>query len=628
MIRDFTLHGELGEKIAYYATIVGRNLDRELYSFELGGREDPFAIRFFSRGQELTLQSEGVAYRGTGGSLCEYMFGVDLPYDDLTKSDVCNRLTLHGALEDLGGEGLRFTARTEGRESYDSVFLNGNAVTNYFYFVSPADPKLQVFDIQRELLRLAGKKLKRLPLGRDRAAVLSEVAHSLLEWMIDYDPTVFVVQLVHKVHGKYAAECHKEFLEHHDLAGPREVGLVARAQALGIDQYTRERIKIDTIYRHPDNKLVIDEYKKLLVEASTLPIVPPELVARLARLRTLSVRRRIPEVILKKLDYRFPLQVVGDERGGEPDYLGQIRSVLEGLFLSARTHGPLEPGDLETLIRAKHRASLTRDAAFEGLLLETGRRIDEASGRGETHLSGIEHFSTIITYFDRYDACGEMVNRLAFIGESSLASERVRSLRNHREAFDQVRPGLFEECFFEPVSRNLYLSAFGRQKIAALRETLSEMAEGDVTAGEAARRLDAIALKEKHYNLLTIYFRNNLKLVSLYKSGEPIEAIHQKVNSELFVRGLIKEMLPIDRFHTALQHVLEEDLYTNEVLPEIIDRKNEALRIDFFENSGLDLFRIEELEKEYLERNRLPVDTLAAIETLSFGPKRRARAGF
>jgi len=41
-----------------------------------------------------------VRYSGNGGSLCEYMFGVDLPLKDLLRKDVSNRLVMYGAFYD------------------------------------------------------------------------------------------------------------------------------------------------------------------------------------------------------------------------------------------------------------------------------------------------------------------------------------------------------------------------------------------------------------------------------------------------------------------------------------------------------------------------------------------------
>ncbi|MCB0220998.1 MAG: TIGR04442 family protein [Chrysiogenetes bacterium] len=616
MIRDFTLHGQVDERIEYYAMVMGPNLERHLYSFELGGTDDDYVVRFFSRGNELTLDGEGVTFRGTGGSFCEYMFGVDLPYDDLTRADVCNRLIVHGALQDMGGDGLKFTARTAGRESYDSIFLNGNAVSNFYFFISPSDPAMSVLEIQRELLRLTGKKLKRLQLSSQREGGLSHVTHSLMEWLGDLAPNLFVIELTNRTHRTYYDECRQAFLDDHDLIGAVEVGLVARAQELGIDQYTRERIKIDMVYKHPENKSLIDEYKRLLVEASTLDVVPTEVVARLSRLRTLSLRRRIPEVILTKLDHKFPLSARQDT--GEPvaDHFEEARTILEGLFLTGTEHVDHDKRDLESLIRAKHRATLTHASKFEEILLETGRRIDEAADRDEAPPEAVQQFTTVVTYFDRYDACSETINHLSFIGESSLQPERIRSLRNNYEAFNQIKPGLFEECFFGPLLENKYLSGYGRKKIQTLQNGLKDLTQGEESYSSVAERLAAIAQQEKNYNLLGTYFRNNMQLAYLYKSGEPADRLHQKVTTDLFVRGLIKEPIPLDIFHVALQHILEEDFYVTEVLPQIVGRKDTKLRLDFLTNSGLDLFRIEELEKEYLERNRFPEESLPPIETL------------
>lgn len=614
MIRDFTLHGEVDEHIEYYAMVMGPGLERHLYSFELGDRDDDYVVRFFSRGNELTLDSEGVTFRGTGGSFCEYMFGVDLPYDDLTRADVCNRLIVHGALQDVG-EGLKFTARTAGRESYDSIFLNGNAISNFYFFISPGDPSLSVLDVQRELLRLTGKKLKRLKLASQHDGGLSHVAHSLMEWLQDLSPNLFVIELSNRTHRTYYDECREAFLHDHDLTGAMEVGLVARAQELGIDQYTRERIKIDMVYKHPENKSLIDEYKRLLVEASALDVVPPEVVARLSRLRTLSLRRRIPEVILTKLDHKFPLSARQDSTS-RAGHFEEARTILEGLFLTGTEHVEHDKRDLESLIRAKHRATLTHASKFEEILLETGRRIDEASERGEAPPEAVNQFTTVVTYFDRYDACSETINHLSFIGESSLQPERVRSLRNNYEAFNQIKSGLFEECFFDPLLENKYLSAYGRKKIQTLQQGLRDLTQGEESYSSVAERLSAIARHEKNYNLLGTYFRNNMQLAYLYKSGEPADRLHQKVTTDLFVRGLIKEPISIDIFHVALQHILEEDFYVTEVLPQIVGRKDYKLRLDFLTNSGLDLFRIEELEKEYLERNRFPEEALPPIETL------------
>ncbi len=87
------------------------------------------------------------------------MFGVDLPLKDLLRKDVSNRLVMYGAFYD-NDENITFTNTTAGNESFDHVFLTGNAVSNYFFFVHSSFKK-EIKDIQRDILKHIGKQLKR-----------------------------------------------------------------------------------------------------------------------------------------------------------------------------------------------------------------------------------------------------------------------------------------------------------------------------------------------------------------------------------------------------------------------------------------------------------------------------------
>ncbi|HSQ78481.1 MAG TPA: TIGR04442 family protein, partial [Nitrospirota bacterium] len=125
MIHEIKLNGKANEKLDYYVTITGADLSGR-YFYECL----PDGDRFFSGGNEFVIQRDGVRYMGTGGSLCEYMFGVDLPLKDLLRKDVSNRLVMYGAFYDKA-DNITFTNNTAGKESFDQVFLSGNAVSNY-----------------------------------------------------------------------------------------------------------------------------------------------------------------------------------------------------------------------------------------------------------------------------------------------------------------------------------------------------------------------------------------------------------------------------------------------------------------------------------------------------------------
>ena len=54
-------------------------------------------------------------------------------------------------------------------------------------------------------------------------------------------------------------------------------------------------------------------------------------------------------------------------------------------------------------------------------------------------------------------------------------------------------------------------------------------------------------------------------------------------------------------------------MYIHNLLPQIIAEKNSSLREDFLENSGLDRFYVEELEREFFELNGLNLEELYQI---------------
>src|SRR6266550_4104153 len=151
MIRAIVHQGSIGPSTEYFAVIAGPDVDRRFFFEQIGtGRGD--VIRYFGGSSEIVLNPEGVRFRGNGGIFGEYMFGGHLPVGDLLNEEVVNRLVMFGTeLRVAGSElrgadvskratrnpqpahELRFTDRTEGFETYDSLFLQGNAVANYFF---------------------------------------------------------------------------------------------------------------------------------------------------------------------------------------------------------------------------------------------------------------------------------------------------------------------------------------------------------------------------------------------------------------------------------------------------------------------------------------------------------------
>ena len=111
MIREIKLQGNANENVDYHVTIAGVDLSNRFFHEFL-----PDGDRFFSGGNEFVITRTGVRSMGTGGSLCEYMFGVDLPLKDLLRKDVSNRLVMYGAVYD-NADNITFTNNTTGEES-------------------------------------------------------------------------------------------------------------------------------------------------------------------------------------------------------------------------------------------------------------------------------------------------------------------------------------------------------------------------------------------------------------------------------------------------------------------------------------------------------------------------------
>ena len=74
------------------------------------------------------------------------------------------------------------------------------------------------------------------------------------------------------------------------------------ANKYGLDRYQQERIRIDVMYRHHANRRIVDEYRSILVGCHARGRITRLENARLTRLKTLSVRNRIPDALFYMLD--------------------------------------------------------------------------------------------------------------------------------------------------------------------------------------------------------------------------------------------------------------------------------------------------------------------------------------
>lgn len=602
MYQEIRLHGQLNDNIEYFATAAARDAYR-CYFYEVTGE----ALRLFSPGNEILLEPDGLRHRGNGGYFCEYMFGVDQPLADLAKSDVRNRLVLYGATCEKGGE-LAFSDRTEGFQSYEKIFFDGNAVCNYFFFLtgSVAGP---LHEQQEGILRLLGKLLKRNPgVGDGEDTELVEELFGLL----GHRSALYLIKLINRRHKIFHDAFRDLYRAEKSLSDGDAEQLEKLATELGLDKYQQERIRIDVMYKHPDNRRIVDEYKNILIECNLRGTINQMENARLTRLKTLSVRNKIPAALFYTLDEMLKHDSLIDL--WDQDYISETRQVLEGLFLQERQiDSSLDRDDMIRLLQAKRRASVNRDHTFEQILLEAGKACDEKIRDG-ADLSLLESFSHIITYFDRYDSTSAKISQLAFMENVRFTEETIRSLLGNKRAFDQLSPGLFEKLCYADILENKYLGNFGRKKVLCLQKGLAAIEDGRQTVRELVLRLNIIEEEENFYGLLLANVKDRIRnFYSRYNSRAEQEALRLEIAEELRNKHLLKADIPSPLFRDVLVNIKKEAIYLHNLLPRIVAENDSLLREDFLDNSGLDRFYVEELEREYFELNHLDLEALYLI---------------
>ena len=602
MISDLRLHGSIGP-VEYFAFVGGASAFNT-YFYE----EGPSSIRFFSKGNEFTMTDEGIHYKGTGGSFCEYMFGVEKPLKDLVKKTIANRLIMFGAFPDKD-EKVMFTNDTEGRESFYRLFFQGHAVKNYYFFVS-SDYSGDYKKRQKNILRAAGKFLKRTNLIAEDLD--TELLDGFLTELKEQNSTVFIFKLIHNGNQKFYRAFTNFYSDKRLLAHSDELFIEDIAARHDTDRYQQERIKIDIMYRHPDNKRVVDEYRDLLLSGISKDTFQHSEFARLRRLRTLGIRNNIPSVLFDTLD-ELLLRGRKIQEIEEPDYLRETRSILQSLFFkdpSLKRHIINE--DIVRLIKAKQLAYSEGDKGFEQILLDTVRACDEFA-RENNDFSLFEEFTSIVTYFDRHDNVHTLLSQLAFMENVAFTEDSLRSLIGNKKEFDKLDIRLFDDTFIRELLNNKYITGYGKRKINAISKGIKKISAGDASLKDIITELNMIADGEILYRHVHAALKERMR--SFFpgldtKIGR--DKIREDIARELAEKGIVNEVSK-KLFDKVFLDLRKESFYLNHLLPLIIHNKDTALREDFLNNSGLDRFYVEIIEKEYFEKSSLEVSLLELI---------------
>jgi len=608
MHRDIRLHGLANDQVEYFVTLIGPDAYQG-YFFNVV--QDEGQLRIFAPGNELIISGKGISYRGNGGHFCEYMFGVDHPTSDFAKPDIINRLVMYGAHSDEAAGTVNFSDQTSGSDSFKSIFFEGNAVCNYYFFIHSAGLPQSLKAQQEELVRRIGKLIKRSAfVGDERDDALSSEIYPLLG---DTEAQLFMFKLIHRHHRKYRDLFRQLYFRSKKIADEDFSRLVAIATQHEIDRYQQERMRIDVMYRHPANKRIVDEYREILLICNQKGEISKLDNARLTRLKTLSVRNKIPGALFYTLDEMLKkgrrLRV-----GDEEDYLGPTRGILEGIFLQQKDiESRVDRDDMLELIRAKKHAVENRDHAFDQLMLAAGKECDERIRDGADP-SLLDGFSYIITYLDRFDSVTNLISQLAFMENVRISEEILRELMEHKAAFDNLKTGCFQDLFVRELFENAYLGRFGRLKVKVLIDGIQSIETGAASIDDLLGQLQQIDLDERISIVLLEHVRDRIRnFYSRFNTRADQEALRREVTEELKTKKSIKAEIPDHLFNETIITIKKEAMYLHTLLPAIITEHNICLREDFLANSGIDRFYVEELEREYYEKNGLDMEELYKI---------------
>ncbi|HSP13870.1 MAG TPA: TIGR04442 family protein [Thermoanaerobaculia bacterium] len=611
MIRAIVHQGSIGHAIEYFAVVAGPDVDRRFF-FEQIKAPRGEVVRYFGGGSEVVLNPEGVRFHGNGGIFGEYMFGGHLPVVDLLNDEVVNRLVLFGTTLDPKTHELKFSYSTDGFETYDNLFLQGNAVANYFFFLDDRKKFPDITDRQAQTLRAAGKLLKRSrKVGNGNFIAL---AHEILDALGETDSTLVILRIVHRANQRFSEACRNAYENNRSLAEVAENAIDAD-DLDRVEAYQRERIQIDVVYHDKNNQELIDEYKRILASCGG-SIISPSARARLMRIRTLSLRNEVPLSIFDTLEEIVLQESRLDSTADEPEYIRTTREILGGFLLGKNLNRKLSSLDMVQLMENKQRAAGNRDQTFEELLLDTGRQIDEI-GRTDEDLERLESFGELVTLFDRIDHTTTLINKLAFMDDVELSQEQVRSLIGNMQVFEGLRRGLFQQLFIDPIMSNEYVLSYGKKKLYALTLGLISIENNEMSIADVTQSIAAINGSERAY--FAVYNLARKRMANFYlelNTAEGRETFRREIKAEIAhdeqMHGL-QDVITESLLEEVITKIRLEAFYINQLLPRIIEEQDAKLRSDFLSNSGLDLFQIEELESEYFEMRAFPPQLLDAV---------------
>ncbi|MBL8150846.1 MAG: TIGR04442 family protein [Blastocatellia bacterium] len=595
MIQDIRLHGSIAARYEYYTTIIGPGIDLRFF-YEQGEDRLGWRDRFFFGGNEVALYSDQIYHRGNGGTFCDYMLGIAQPVKDLLKPEVRNRLVMYGARYDEEGEHIIFTNETAGRESYQKIFSEAHAFANYSFFIA-GDIQGDLKTVQESVLRLTGKFLKRSDLSDDSDG--HRLAQRLYREIDISRWTLFLLKLI----DLYAFDYYRAFTtfysEDRSIDIEQRSELLSLASKYRLSQSECDRLELDAVYKHPENRKLIDDYKEVLISRYHGKQNNQIVELKRNRLRTMGAQRHLPSHLFDKLDkalrprqtdYETPICLIEAKK-----CLQEIaeRSLATGISSSALTED-----QFTRFLCARLEALESHYSSFDDIVTELKHEYEV-----RTHQS-VEIFDAVIAHSERFENAYGIVKSVALIDDYDLTEEKLFQIAITKDIVDCVRSSMFDELIFNTIEHNSYLNIHGRERLKKLKEGINLLLAGEVYPEEIVESIRNINKELRLRNQIEKRLRERIRDFGRQSiNKQEYDLLRADLGRRLIQEGVAAEEIPPDLFSSVLVTIREERLYIEELLPQIILNRDLRLREDFLENTSLDRFRTEELEQQYLYEN-------------------------
>ena len=142
---------------------------------------------------------------------------------------------------------------------------------------------------------------------------------------------------------------------------------------------------------------------------------------------------------------------------------------------------------------------------------------------------------------------------------------------------------------------------------------IDNVQNGEASYKDVIVELKALADEERLYTEIHAALKERMRS---FFPGLELKTVRNQIRediaNDLTERG-ITDKIPPKLFEKVFIDLRKESVYLNQILPEVIQKGDCALREDFLDNSGLDLFYLESLEQEYFQEKNLDISILDSI---------------